>query len=228
MLAMSGDGSSTLSTMLSVTTVSTGGLVSGPKVFMLSRPIPVFNITPPSRQVLPVPIQAAFLHIMLQLGSVLCCVNYPAIRCVVDTATALTTGNLQFFTSLAKACPHTVASIHSPTDYLPITLSGIVQQGGLSVTTDLSVGFQFCLPYLTREGSPTSLVVTAGPDVTVNAIFGLPFIAQTKMIINTSDQVAEMRAFDTPPFPINFCRAICAVPVIDKALVAANAALYLE
>ena len=110
-------------------------------------------------------------------------------------------------------------------------MSGIVQQGGSSVTTDLTVGFQFHLPYLTREGTPTSLVVATGPDVTVNAILGLPFITQTKMVIDTADQVAELRAFDTPPFPIDFRRAMCAIPVIDEAAAAAaaaNAALHAD
>jgi hypothetical protein len=188
---------------------------------MLSLPVPVFNITPPSCCQLPVPIQAAFPHITLQLGSSLGDSRCPAIRCVVDTAVALTTGNLHFFAALAKAYPHTVASVHSPKDYSPITLSRIVQQCGSSVTTDLTVGFHFHLPYLTREGTRTSLVVATGPDVTVNAILGLPLITQTKMVINTADQVAEMRAFDTPPFPIDLRRAMCAIPVIGEAAASA-------
>jgi len=201
---------------------------AGPRVFMLSLPVPVFNMTPPSRRTLPVPIQAAFPHITLQLGSSLGDSGCPAIRCVVDTAAAPTTGNLHFFAALAKAYPHTVASVHSPKDYSPIILSGIVQQGGSSVTTDLTVWFQFHLPYLTREGTPTSLVMATGPDVTMNAILGLPFITQTKMVIDTADQVVEMRAFDTPPFPIDFRRAMCAIPVIDEAAAAANAALHAD
>jgi hypothetical protein len=194
---------------------NTSGQVGGPQVFMLSQPVLVFRMTPPSRRVLPVPIQAAFPHITLQLGSVLSCGNCPAIRCVVNTAASLTMGNLHFFADIAKAYPHTVASIHSPDDYSPITLSGIVQQGGESVTTDLSVGFQFHLPYLTCEGNPTSLIVATGCDVTVNIILGLPFITQTRMVIDTLDQVAECPAFDTPPFPIDFRRAMCAVPAVN-------------
>ena len=220
------DTSSTTSTVSSISTRSPAVDAAGPRVFMLSLPVPVFNITPPSRRTLPVPVHTAFPHITLQLGSSLGDSGCPAIRCVVDTAAALTTGNLHFFAALAKAYPHTVASVHSPKDYSPITLSGIVQQGGSSVTTDLTVGFQFHLPYLTREGTPTSLVVATGPDVTVNAILGLPFITQTRMIIDTADQVAEMRAFDTPPFPIDFRRAMCAIPVIDESTAAANAALH--
>ena len=222
------DSSSTTSTVSTISSRSPGADATGPRVFMLSLPVPVFNITPPSRRVLPVPIQAAFPHITLQLGSSLGDSACPAIRCVVDTAAALTTGNLHFFAALAKAYPNTVASVHSPTDYSPITLSGIVQQGGSSVTTDLTVGFTFHLPYLTREGTPTSLVVATGPDVTVNVILGLPFITQTRMVIDTADQVAEMRAFDTPPFPIDFRRAMCAVPVIDEAEAANNAALHAD
>jgi hypothetical protein len=115
--------------------------------------------------------------------------------------------------------------IHSPKEYSLIMLSGIVQQGGSSVTTNLLVGFQFHLPYLMREGYPTSLAIAAGPNITVNMILGLPFITQTKMVIDTSDQVAELHAFDTASFPINFHWAMCAIPVIDDAAVAANAAL---
>jgi hypothetical protein len=62
----------------------------------------------------------------------------------------------------------------------------------------------------------------------VNAILGLPFITQTKMVIDTADQVAKMRAFDTPPFPIDFRRAMCAIPVIDEAAAVANAALHAD
>jgi hypothetical protein len=75
------------------------------------------------------------------------------------------TGDPHFFATLAKAYPHTVALIHSPKDYFPITLSGIIRQGGSSVTTNLLVGFQFHLPYLTHEDSPISLLVAAAPTL---------------------------------------------------------------
>ena len=192
--------SSQSSTTSAITTSTSGSHISvcGPTVFMISVPVPVLQS--PARRTLPVQIQAAFPHITLQLGSVLGCGNCPAIRCVIDTAAALSTGNLHFFAAIAKAYPHTVAAVHRETDYSPITLSGIVQQGGESVSTELTVGFQFHLPYLTREGHPTHLSVACGPNVTVNTILGLPFIQQTRMIIDASDQVADLRALDTPPF----------------------------
>jgi hypothetical protein len=137
---------------------------------------PVLTTAPPARRVLPVLIQAAFPHITLQLGSVFCCVNCPEI-----------TDNLHFFVALAMAYPHTVASIDSPSGYSPIMLSGIVQQNGNSVTTDLSVAFRFHIPYLMREGKPTSFLVAMGCDVTINAILGLPFIQQNKMVIDAME-----------------------------------------
>jgi hypothetical protein len=107
-----------------------------------------------------------------------------------------------------------------------ITLSGIVQQGGSLVTTDLTVGFEFHLPYLPCEGTPTSFVVTAGRNFMVNVILGLPFITQTNMVIDTSDSVAKLRAFDLPLFPIDFRCTMCAAPIFNKERAAANTALY--
>jgi hypothetical protein len=132
---------------ITTSTSSLAGGTPGPTVFMINVPVaPVFQS--PVHRTLPVQIQATFPHITLQLGSVLGCGNCLAIRCVVDTAAALSTGNLHVFATLSKAYPHTVAAIHRKTDYTPITLSDIVQQGGKSVTTELTVGFQFYLPYL--------------------------------------------------------------------------------
>jgi hypothetical protein len=221
---MFANGSSMASSTIMLSNTSTLSSVPGPIIFMITAPI--FNIPPPSHRVLPVPIQAAFPHINLQLGSTLGCANCSAIHCVVDTAAALMTGNLHFFAEIATAYPHTVASIHSPMDYSPITLSGIVQQGGHSVTTNIIAGFQFYLPYLMREGTPTNFVVAAGRNVTVNVILGLPFVMQTKTVINTSNCLAEFCDVDTPPFPLDFRCAMCAIPVIDKKKAAANAALH--
>jgi hypothetical protein len=83
----------------------------------------------------------AFPRITLQLGSALGCADCPAICCIIDTAAAPTTRNLQFFATLEKSYPHTIELIHSPKDYSPITLSEIIQKGGSSVTTNMLVGF---------------------------------------------------------------------------------------
>jgi hypothetical protein len=67
-----------------------------------------------------------------------------------------------------------------------------------------------------------------GCNVTVNAILGLPFIQQTKMVIDTTDQVAELCALDAPPILIDFCHGMCAVPPVEEAHAAANVALHAD
>jgi hypothetical protein len=114
-LAMTAEESSSAMAAMTVTTECTSTPVSGPAVFMLlTLSIPGFTTTPPPCRILPVPIQATLHHITLQLGLALGCADCPAICCVVDTAAALTASNLHFFTALAKAYHHTIASIHSP------------------------------------------------------------------------------------------------------------------
>jgi hypothetical protein len=186
-----------------------------PLVFIID--VPVLSASTPTRDILPVPIMSNFPHIRLQIGSTLDCPNCPILHCVVDTAAALMTGNFHFVAALAKKYPHCVAKLYVPEDYNPIVLSGIVQHGGKLVTTELTVGFQFHLPYLTRDGQATSILIATGPHVTVNTIVGLPFIQATRMIINLSDNVADMHALDASPFPLEYRRATVHVPIVDKA-----------
>jgi hypothetical protein len=189
-------------------------------VFMLTAKLGnvavLASIDAPPRCTLPIEIHSNFPHIILQLGATLGGTDSPSIRAIIDTAAALTTGNLHFFAKIAKAFPHTVAAIYAPQNYAPITLSGIVERNVESITTKLSVAFKFKLPYLTKDGNATTFMVAVGPNVTVNTILGLPFIKQTKMIVDAADQVAELRALDVLPFPISFRRAQCHVPTIDE------------
>ncbi len=119
--------------------------------------------------------------------------------------------------ALAKKYPHCVAKLYAPEDYNPIVLSGIVQSGGESVTTDLTVGFQFHLPYLTRDVQATSILIATGPHITVNTIVGLPFLQATRMMIDLSDNVTDMHALDASPFPLEYRRAVVHVSIVDEA-----------
>jgi hypothetical protein len=203
-----------LSTTSHLTTRTSSSAASpGPAIFVITCPVvSVFQM--PNCHTLPIQIHAAFSHITLQLGTDMGCSKCLAICCIINAAAALLMGNLHFFATIAKAFPHTVAVIHSQSNYAPITLSGIVQQGGASVTTELTVGFQFHKPYLTRKGHPTTLSIATGPDITVNTILSLPFIQQTRMIIDAANQVANLWALDAPPFDIDYCRAMCTVPAV--------------
>jgi hypothetical protein len=197
-------------------TASTSLSMPGPAVFVIQVPdSTVLNTAAPAKRILPVPIQPSFPHIILQLGQALGCLKCPAIRCIVDTAAALNTGNLHYFAAIVKAFPHTVSAIFSTADHNLIILSDIVQKGGASITTDLTVAFQFHMSYLTREGHPTTLLVACGPNVTVNTILGLPFIQATKMVLDAADQVAKLHALDMSPFALDFRRAMCTLPSVS-------------
>jgi hypothetical protein len=141
--------------------------------------------------------------------------NCPLIRCAVDSCAALTTGNFHFFASVAKHYPHCVLKIYTPKDYAPIVLSGIVSSDAASVTMELEVGFLFHLPYQTREGDTTLLMVATGPNVLVNTIIGLPFMKAMGMIMDLVDKVVECKYLDCPPFPVDFFWTSNHVPVMD-------------
>jgi hypothetical protein len=185
------------------------------KPLILIADIVVLSAATAACGILPAPIVSNFPHIRLQLGSSLDNLDCPVVHCVVDTAAALSTGNFHFVVAVAKRYPHCVARLFVPKDYNPIVLSGIVQRGGKSVTTKLTGGFQFHLPYLTKEGDPTSILIATGPHVTVNMIVGLPFIQATRAIIDLLDNVAELQALNAPPFPLEFRCATVHVPVME-------------
>jgi hypothetical protein len=68
----------------------------------------------------------------------------------------------------------------------------------------LEVGFQFHLPYKTKEGDDLSLMIATGPNVSVNTILGLPFMLGTGMILDLVDNLAECKHLDCPLFPVDF------------------------
>ena len=170
----------------------------------------------PTHDILPAPIMSNFPHIHLQLGTELGCPNCPVIRCAVDTAAVLSTGNFHFIATVAKQYPHCVAKLFTPKDDNPIALSGIFQRGSESITTELMVGFQFHLPYLTKEGNTTSILIATAPHVTVNTIVGSLFIQATRAVINLADNVAELRALDAPPFPLEYHCATVHALIVDE------------
>jgi hypothetical protein len=149
------------------------------KMIILDIDVPVLLSASLNKRILLAPIMTNFPHIHLQLGMELDYPKCPVLRCVVDTMATLTTGDFHFVVAVAKRYPHCVAKIFVPEDDNPILLSGIVQCGGESVTTKLTVGFQFHLLYLMRDGSPTSILIATGPHLMVNTIICLPFIQAT-------------------------------------------------
>jgi hypothetical protein len=112
--------------------------------------------------------------------------------------------------------PHIQKRVYLPADYAAIVLSGIVTSSDDSpITTELPVGFEIHLNYLTKDGSDTSLLVAAGPDVAVNLILGLPFIKATGLICGFIDNVCQAKHLLCDPFPIDFKRASKSIPVFS-------------
>ena len=199
-----------------VTTPSTVATPAGcgcghPRIFVVD--VQVLAAGPDLKPMMPVSIQSNLLHIVMQFGLDPDCPNCPSIHCAIDLCAALTTGNLHFFVLLVKQFPHIVAKIFAPQDYAPIILSGIVQSNQEAVTTNLDVGFQFRLPYKTKAGDDSSLMITTGPNVSINTIIELPFMQGTGMILDLVDNLAECKHLDCPPFPIEFRRTSNHVPV---------------
>ena len=92
----------------SLITASSRSFLPSPVVFMIQVPNDAFvlNATAPARRILPVPIQPSFTHITLQLGQVMGCSKCLSIRCVVNTAAALNTGNLHYYAAIKGIPPH--------------------------------------------------------------------------------------------------------------------------
>jgi hypothetical protein len=152
--------------------------------------------------------------------------NNPVLSCVIDTEATLTTGNFHFVSAIAKKFPYCLAKLYIPNDYTPIILSGIVQRGRESVITKQTVGFQFHLSYFTRMGQHTSICIATGPHITVNMIVGLPFIQATGMVIDLSNHVADLRAHNTAPFPLEYRRATLHIPIVNEGAAPVNLTYY--
>ena len=96
------------------------------------------------------------------------------------------------------------------------------------ITTELPVGFAIHLPYATKDGNDTSLLVAAGLDVAVNLILGLPFIKATGMIVDFIDNVCQAKHLLCDPFPIDFRKATKSIPVLGDRDAARNGVDFSE
>jgi hypothetical protein len=123
-----------------------------PNLLIFVVDVSVLSTMTANKELLLAPIMTNFLHICLKFETDMDNESCPEVRAIVDTATALSTGNFHFVLAIAKKFPHCFAKLYVPEDYNLIILLGIVQRGGECITTKLSVSFQFHLPYLTHSG----------------------------------------------------------------------------
>ena len=167
---------------------------------------------------IPVAIHSPMAHITFETGTANEKKDCPNLRFVYDTGAALSTANFHFMEAVVRRFPHILKRIYIPSEYAAIVLSGIVTSfNDEPISTELPVGFEIHLPYLTKDGSETSLLVAAGPDFAVNLILGLPFIKATGMIGDFVNNVCQAKHLLCEPFPINFKRASKSIPVFTAA-----------
>jgi hypothetical protein len=171
--------------------------------------------TQSSKPQIPIAIHSPMPHLTLQTGTSYEEKDSPGLRCMIDTGASLSTANFHYMESVVRQYPQILKAIYLPEDYAAIVLSGIVTSSAATpITTELSVGFEIHLPYVTKDGNDTSLLVAAGPDVAVNLILGLPFIKATGMIVDFIDNVCDAKHLVCDPFPIDFRRATKSIPVV--------------
>jgi hypothetical protein len=154
-------------------------------------------------------------HLTLQTGTAKEERDCLGFRCMLDTGASLSTANFHYMEAVVWRYPHILKAIYLPDDYAAIVLSGMVTLStDAPVTTKLPVGFEIHLPYVTKDGNESLLLVAAGPDVAVNLILGLSFIKATGMIDNFIDNVCQAKHLLCKPFPIGFRHATKSIPVL--------------
>jgi len=171
--------------------------------------------TQSSKPQIPIAIHSPMPNLIMQTGTSKEEKDCPGLRCMLDTGASLSTANFHYMEAVVRQYPQILKAIYLLEDYAVIILSGIVTSSAAApITTELSVGFEIHLPYVTKDGNDTSLLIAAGPDAAINLILGLPFIKAAGMIIDFIDNVCDAKHLICEPFPIDFRRATKSIPVI--------------
>ena len=99
-----------------------------------------------------VAIHSPMPHLIMQTGTSKEEKDCPGLRCMLDTGASLSTANFHYMEAVAvvRQYPQILKAIYLPEDYAAIILSGIVTSSAVApITTELSVGFEIHLPYVT-------------------------------------------------------------------------------
>jgi hypothetical protein len=185
--------------------------------------------TQSSKLQIPIAIHSLMPHLILQMGGLKEEKDCPTLRCMLNSGASLSPANSHYMEAVIKQYAHILKAIYLPDNYAAIILSRILTTPDEApVTTELSIGFEIFLLYLTKDGNETSLLIAAGPDVTVNLILGLPFIKATRMIADFVDNVCQAKHLLVDPFLINFKRAMKSIPAIGSCNSASHCAKYKE
>ena len=185
---------------------------------VIAFPALIFSAT--HKQVIPVPIEHELPHIRLNVGKPQTTPKV-SFMAAIDTCAQCSVGKTQFHLPLIKAFPFLVRSVTRAdnNELMPIQLQGIVQpaskedQKSMKMaednhSTSLNILVEYYLPLTNSD--PTSLnkcftfKVALGSGVAINTILGLPFLKQSKCMIDLNDGVVQSKSFSDPPFKIEY------------------------
>ena len=106
---------------------------------------------------------------------------------------------------------------YGPKRHHPIHLSGIVKEDEPAVSTELLVTFVLVTPMRTDSGEHIDVAFAAEHLVSVNLMFGLPYLQSTGAILDPNDSVMVMSKVGHTKFPIEYRLPGCSVPLLTSS-----------
>jgi hypothetical protein len=164
---------------------------------------------------MPIAINNGLPHIDVSLGND--ATLDPILVGLMDTCGALNTGYLEFHLWVKSNRPDIVAEFISFDDanpFEPIKLGGAIRDPAdfdASTHGQLTAVIRYYTPYVDQSGSPITISIALGSDVTVNTIFGLPMLCDLDVVISLRSNSMFSRTLNLD-FPITRAAATCGLP----------------
>ena len=97
-------------------------------------------------------------------------------------------------------------------------MSGIVGRDdeGKYVTSNVTVVFEFYLPYMTKSSQSLTFIIRTSPILSLNGLVGLPWIQKVGAIFDHVNIVIECKLLDVDLFPVTSMRAQFSVPEVSR------------
>ena len=170
------------------------------------------NAVPGNRKPLPIAIDGKLPCISILIGDDRR--RCPMIWGITDSGAALNSGSAIFIFGIVKRYPQFVVDIFTSEDeeYAPILLSGVVSGDERKrIVTELPAVVVFKTPYLTRNGSTTTISIAVGSNVSVNLLLGIPFLKAVGAALSFVDDTVTCKHIKES-FPITYKAPECRAP----------------
>ncbi len=146
-----------------------------------------------------------------------------SISLAYDTAAQLNVGYAGYHLTIAKEFPGVVKELVWAKDgaYSPIALSGIVKDEDekknmdAAVTTLLPAVIEYYTPYTTKDGTPITVRIALGNDVSVNTILGVSTIKAAGISLDLDAKVFQVGILAGKPFDAIFKATVRGVPDVS-------------